>query len=215
MRRFKCCNLGSPGPESTAPVEKEPRRPAPPKKQYQSGPDLVFGKLSTSVADHHVEREQKRGFGRRESCFSPCVVFSETLVLTRMEELCTAAAKYKDEDQLANGFKESLYSTLCSAKGLGFFFLNGWCCAISVFIWYKPPCQSGPNNQSLQFNPASFVKRRVTAALSRATLRGVEMLRTSFWKQAEKIARDEIARTLASGSFFLVMQLRRLRFKWD
>lgn len=29
-----------------------------------------------------------------------------------------AAAKYKDEDQLANKFKGSLYPLLCSAKGL-------------------------------------------------------------------------------------------------
>lgn len=59
-------------------------------------------------------------------------------------------------------------------------------CAIKVFINNKCPRQSGPNNQSLQFNSASFVKRHVTTELSQATLSGVETLRTSLSKQAQR-----------------------------
>lgn len=128
MRRFKCRNLGSPVPESTA-LGREGASACPPlplhhRKRYQSDPDLVFGELSTSVADHHFERKQKNGV-REKRIFvffhptnKPCFVFSEALVLTRMGEFCTAAAKYKDEDELANEFKESLYSMLCFAKYL-------------------------------------------------------------------------------------------------
>lgn len=123
VRRFKCRNLGSAGLESMALVKKEPRRP--PKKDPDLALTLCFGSCKHLLLIIMLKGNQKKNGVREEKRSSvfyptnkPCFVFTKAIVLTRIEEFCTAAAKYKDEDQLANKFKGSLYPLLCSAKGL-------------------------------------------------------------------------------------------------